>query len=278
MKKMVMTAAALMLGTSALAWTPAEDAHLQALETQRADYSAEKSPLAFSGKGMMKAESVDASSWSAKTEEFGMTSLAKWSGDATVQTASASTEAKTADDDGIVIAEADFKSKDDVGGIQTAAVDMTQPTGMGGPIETGTGWPACSPGPGDDRCIQLYEPGVLPSFTAWKATDVSVAMGGPLEPAPAAAKPQATEHQGMDHGSVGSHADHDMSAKTATSDSEPAADTGDATAKPAATAGTAPGAIGGPVEQRTGYPPCRPGEGDDRCIQLYERGVTGRDN
>jgi hypothetical protein len=36
--------------------------------------------------------------------------------------------------------------------------------------------------------------------------------------------------------------------------------------------------IGGPIEERTGYPPCDPGPGDDKCIQLYERGVTGTDN
>ena len=36
--------------------------------------------------------------------------------------------------------------------------------------------------------------------------------------------------------------------------------------------------MGGPLEEvaTTDYPPCRPGPGDDRCIQLYERGVTGR--
>ena len=39
------------------------------------------------------------------------------------------------------------------------------------------------------------------------------------------------------------------------------------------------GAIGGPYEAApappavAGYPPCRPGRGDDRCIQLYERRV-----
>jgi hypothetical protein len=36
--------------------------------------------------------------------------------------------------------------------------------------------------------------------------------------------------------------------------------------------------IGGPAEERTGYPPCDPGPGDDSCIQLYERGVTGSGN
>ena len=31
--------------------------------------------------------------------------------------------------------------------------------GMGGPLEDVADYPACSPGPGDDRCIQLYEVG-----------------------------------------------------------------------------------------------------------------------
>ena len=35
--------------------------------------------------------------------------------------------------------------------------------------------------------------------------------------------------------------------------------------------------MGGPIDE-TGYPPCSPGPGDDRCIQLYEPGVTGAGN
>jgi hypothetical protein len=35
------------------------------------------------------------------------------------------------------------------------------------------------------------------------------------------------------------------------------------------------GGMGGPEEATTEYPPCSPGPGDDRCIQLYERGVGG---
>ena len=34
-----------------------------------------------------------------------------------------------------------------------------------------------------------------------------------------------------------------------------------------------PLAMGGPTEERAGYPPCDPGPGDDNCIQLYEKGV-----
>lgn len=36
--------------------------------------------------------------------------------------------------------------------------------------------------------------------------------------------------------------------------------------------------VGGPVEERTGYPPCAPDPADDNCIQLYESGVTGSGN
>lgn len=36
--------------------------------------------------------------------------------------------------------------------------------------------------------------------------------------------------------------------------------------------------MGGPVEERNGYPPCDPGPGDDSCIQLYEHGVSGSGN
>ena len=45
----------------------------------------------------------------------------------------------------------------------------------------------CRPGPGDDRCIQLYERGVRAAYARWlRAHDIrdrtEVAMGGPLEP------------------------------------------------------------------------------------------------
>jgi len=35
--------------------------------------------------------------------------------------------------------------------------------------------------------------------------------------------------------------------------------------------------VGGPVME-DGYPPCSGAASDDRCIQLYERGVTGEGN
>ena len=44
-----------------------------------------------------------------------------------------------------------------------------------------------------------------------------------------------------------------------------------------ASAGSGYQGMGGPIAE-TGYPPCAPGPGDDRCIQLYEPGVTGAGN
>ena len=128
-------------------------------------------------------------------------------------------------------------------------------TGVGGPdegIEKSTAsldltpriashdYPACSPGPGDDNCIQLYEPGVRTALASWNGEtgglldpSAGTAMGGPLEEV------------------------DDTGVKTATAD---------------ASIGT-----GGPVRE-TGYPPCSGSESDDRCIQLYEPGVTGAGN
>lgn len=74
--------------------------------------------------------------------------------------------------------------------------------GMGGPVETADAsaaaldlsprpatqnYPACSPGPGDDSCIQLYEPGVRVALASWSGQtggfdNGQVAMGGPEEP------------------------------------------------------------------------------------------------
>jgi hypothetical protein len=54
-------------------------------------------------------------------------------------------------------------------------------------------YPACRPGPGDDNCIQLYEPGVRLALASWTqptggfADGQATAMGGPYEPVDEAA-------------------------------------------------------------------------------------------
>lgn len=156
---------------------------------------------------------------------------------------------------------------------QTAALDKTSEaevieakyaaaaaakSGMGGPLEeldlttrpAAHNYPPCEPGPGDDNCLQLYEPGVRAQLAAWNAPtggllahSATTAMGGPYEPV-------------IDH-----------EAELASAD----------TVTDGAVAHHAYEGMGGP-EAESGYPPCSPGPGDDRCIQLYERGVTGAGN
>jgi hypothetical protein len=84
-----------------------------------------------------------------------------------------------------------------------SGVTDTSVTGTGGPIETADAAPAldltphaatqnyppCDPGPGDDNCIQLYEPGVRVALASWNQPtgglmdgEATTAMGGPYEP------------------------------------------------------------------------------------------------
>ena len=79
----------------------------------------------------------------------------------------------------------------------------TEQTGVGGPLEEAApvaaidltprpaaqNYPPCRPGPGDDNCIQLYEPGVRAQLASWNRPtgglgdgQPAVAMGGPYEP------------------------------------------------------------------------------------------------
>lgn len=82
--------------------------------------------------------------------------------------------------------------------------DAPTSQGMGGPLEpvdasgtvtaaaAATSYRACAPGPGDDNCIQLYEPGVRAELASWQSSHdgTQVAMGGPEEPIDAAADGQ----------------------------------------------------------------------------------------
>jgi hypothetical protein len=162
--------------------------------------------------------------------------------------------------------------------IQTASTDTSGNSsldkGMGGPLEEAA-YPPCRPGPGDDHCIQLYEPGVRAALASWTpqadttlagemgGTSTPVAaveetgMGGPYEPVDASADASADAP-----GDLAMNGDGVVDAATGeTADVE------------LASAAQYTG-MGGPLEE-IAYPPCRPGPGDDRCIQLYEPGVTG---
>lgn len=80
----------------------------------------------------------------------------------------------------------DMSGNADMAGKPEASADPSW-TGQGGPDEAAmasdqTTWPACRPGPGDDRCIQLYERGVRGAYAQWSAGRSQLAMGGPEEP------------------------------------------------------------------------------------------------
>lgn len=201
----------------------------------------------------------------------------------------------------------------DPGDIQIAMGDKSQADiGMGGPLEpapaaafsltpqpAAENYPPCAPGPGDDRCIQLYENGVRDQLASWNRPTGGLldqqsasAMGGPFEPV----KPVQTAQ-----GDIAKPADASASAgtgwKPVYSDSELAMNgDGDIDAAKesansaiasvdASTAATDVAGhgeftgVGGPVESQSGYPPCSSaGPGEDRCIQLYEAGVSGSGN
>ena len=246
------------------------------------------------------------------TAAFDSKSDLAWSdGDTKLQTASMDTKLDSAwTGDKVDTAWADTDGK-----IQTASVDKTE-TGMGGPLEevtpasgsivapsnadperdargiavisdpayvppgyNGIGGAAGGPdeGPAEsypactadvtDNCIQLYERGVHASGAAAQTsgTDESAGMGGPYEPVDNDSADLAMNGDG--HVDMAMGETSDLAVQTADS----AAD--------AAVAGHADyQGVGGPVEAQSGYPPCSPGPGDDRCIQLYERGVTGAGN
>ena len=141
--------------------------------------------------------------------------------------------------------------------------------GQGGPYEpvASTSWPACDPGPGDDRCIQLYEPGVRGAFAQWSAGRDQVAMGGPYEPVSVdksdktmvGADPTtvstgvrvAKASMAMDHGNMvdSTRTAEEMQSASVYGKVEPVY-TG----------------VGGPLEEVRDYPRCR-SRSDDRCQQ-----------
>jgi hypothetical protein len=187
MKRILMTAAALTLGTSALAWAPADKPSPDAAALEASDWSAKPAAGSWSDEGMATADKLGMASpdkiaaWETagklmtKDEDLAKPEMAAlesgWN--------KAKLESATMD-----LAE----GKD--GTLQTASVDvkpgMDKESGFGDPQETvATGYPPCDPGPGDDGCIQLYERGVHHALAQWKGGEGGegdVAMGGPYEP------------------------------------------------------------------------------------------------
>jgi hypothetical protein len=126
-------------------------------------------------------------------------------------------------------------------------------------------YPACDPGPGDDSCIQLYEPGVRVALASWiqptggftDSPATATAMGGPYEPVEAAHEVALVGDGTVAYALGETDADEVILAMASATEADY---TG----------------MGGPIAE-TGYPACS-ATVTDRCIQLYERGVTGAGN
>jgi hypothetical protein len=268
MKRIYFGAAALLLGSSALAWA--------------ADKPADTNVKAVTI-GAKAADLVKAADWAKESKQ------------------AVKPAALTADEEAILLAkkgagDPDLDLAAKPGEIQ--AEPAMAEAGVGGPeepLETASAadltprpathnYPPCSPGPGDDNCIQLYEPGVRQQLASWTRptgglagadeTQMAAAgagteagVGGPYEPLE-----ESTELAMNGDGSI------DGAMGEVSGDEALTTEDGVAGASADSSAYTG---MGGPLEEvapvqsTTDYPPCRPGPGDDRCIQLYERGVSG---
>jgi len=176
-------------------------------------------------------------------------------------------------DSGVAGGKAGMAEMSQKAGLQTAKLESLEHRGMGGPLEDdGTSAKLGSLDAGGKAAMDTGSEG-----KAWAAGGD---MGGKFASA--------------DMGGKGGLALNDMAGKSGLAMGGPeeemassAKQAGDrdssnavnvaAVAKETAAPGAVMGAgkvehagVGGPEEATTDYPPCRPGRGDDRCIQLYE--------
>jgi len=182
MKKLILGAGVLVLSNSALAGVVHASSAVSPWTT---------SPVlqdAVVDAGMSQ---IQAANWAGSTQKTGsfddanpVQQAATWNGDKNTQPTAAHVAEKQ-----VWLAQnaggsTDTAMSGDVSGktVETAGTM----SGQGGPdesVESTQGvWPACRPGRGDDRCIQLYERGVRAAFAQWSAGRSQVGMGGPEEP------------------------------------------------------------------------------------------------
>jgi hypothetical protein len=179
MKKRLFAAGALLLGTSALAWAPstppAAPGVKAPLAAKSAGLKAAAPTLVAKSNDLPKASAVaDAADWVAKDD---------------IAPASASWLA----DDGVSEQAVDTSQGD-------PDLDLTErPEPMlaaaaATPQPAAGNYPACRPGPGDDNCIQLYEPGVRTALASWDRP--TGGMAGDTRMASAAADPTLAAEMG----------------------------------------------------------------------------------
>lgn len=229
MKHVIVAAGALMLGTSALAYAP--DSWGEKGWSEQDKLVAEKTAHQLKGatldlldESAVEAQPASAVTWSDDHEAKALDATAKadeWS-EAGLVNASAVTWqepepaveadanldlAETPVDEGPLDTTADTTAETMVettaAPVEIAAADLTTRPAAGN-------YPACDPGPGDDSCIQLYEPGVRVALASWNQPtggladgSVQTAMGGPYEPVDGASDETAMNGDGTVDAAMG---------------------------------------------------------------------------
>lgn len=239
MKKLPIAAAALLLGTSAYAMVPsgdpaygtAQDPYTveptmavapaydaaPALQPAAMDSWTDAQPIAYKADATdpefktvaATSDEVKATEWAKADAQFDAAAQADWDAAAKAKLAAMDDSAKLqpasyetgfgADDSAPqwqpASAETGFVADQTV---EPAAADLS-------PRPAAGNYPACRPGPGDDHCIQLYEPGVRARLASWSqptggfagSSDSQVAMGGPYEPADSASETERLNQQAL---------------------------------------------------------------------------------
>lgn len=289
MKRYAIAAAALLLGTSALAWAPDKTVEGKPLAAEKSDVKMADAQLKKADMDVVAdakpawqpvyAEQANAfdDSWAPKVKSA---SYDAWQDDPAMQDSTPpADEPKWGAEP--TVAEAPAPT------MLVASADTT-------PRPATANYPACHPGPGDDNCIQLYERGVRTALASWDrptggfAGEQAQAMAANSSPAD-----DATEIASADTDEGVMPAPGTEMAAATPGDEVLAAgipDTGTEMAAndPAFDSNSPYQGVGGPDEalmgdeaasatMQTGYPACSRTV-TDRCIQLYERGVTGEGN
>jgi hypothetical protein len=178
MKSFTLAAAALLFSTSALAFAPSTE--------PAAAPAVAKDPLVVSSTETMATapflRTASASTWDAAVAEAGNPDL-----DLAVDP---DAEQASLTDMGGPEVPVDVEPADETLGADEVAPapETTLAAADIAPRPAAQNYPACRPGPGDDSCIQLYEPGVQVALASWTqptgglADGTQTAMGGPYEP------------------------------------------------------------------------------------------------
>ena len=187
MKRTYIAAAALLLGTSAFAWAQSG------------------APVAHDAKDPVAAAKVDkskdvkaieaASAWSTQQAQVQPASVTTWQDEPAP--AGGDPDLDLADTPDSEAADTGIGGPDEAADVTTETVATAELA----PRPAAQNYPPCRPGPGDDNCIQLYEPGVRVALASWNqptgglaqpgeamaaaeplGEPEATAMGGPYEP------------------------------------------------------------------------------------------------